>query len=116
MKIKSIEVKLIWEDGTSNDVSTYLPLHLQDMLETFSNWWEERYGEDDKEEEEERVMIDLEPHSFIGKCLDKSSNEEVVKHSVTYTVNNVDRTHIVMATDPMDAIKKTKDYLKGETK
>jgi hypothetical protein len=63
-------------------------------------------------------MIDLEPkyHSFVGKCLDLSSTEELVKHSVKYTVNNVDRVHIVMATDPMDAIKKTKDYLKGEAK
>jgi hypothetical protein len=53
MKIKSIEVKVIWEDGAVNDVSSYLPAYVNNALETFSDWWEERYGYDEKEAEDE---------------------------------------------------------------
>jgi hypothetical protein len=62
------------------------------------------------------VPLDLEPHSFVGTCLDTKSNADNVLHRVKYTVNNVDRHHTLIATDPMDAINKTQAYLKGETK
>ena len=62
------------------------------------------------------VVTDLEPHSFVGTCMDTLSDAENALHRVRYVVNNVDRYHTLMATDPMDAINKTKDYLKGEAK
>jgi len=60
-----------------------------------------------------RVMMneDLKPHSFVARCVDMNSDAKLVKHKVTYVVNNVDREWVVMAKDPMDAIKKTQEYL-----
>jgi len=58
MKIKSIEVKVIWEDDTVHDVSSYLPAYVNNALETFSDWWEERYGADEKEAEDEEESND----------------------------------------------------------
>lgn len=52
MKIKSCEVFITWEDGERNEVSSYLPTHTWQALEEFMDYWEERYGSDEKEEEE----------------------------------------------------------------
>jgi hypothetical protein len=60
------------------------------------------------------VALDLEPHSFRSECIDLKSDAPMVKHRVSYVVNNVDREWIVMAKDPMDAIDRTRNYLKGE--
>ena len=40
-----------------------------------------------------RVMMneDLKPHSFVARCVDMNSDAKLVKHKVTYVVNNVDR-------------------------
>lgn len=46
MKIKSIEVILTWEDGTVNEVSSYLPGQTWEALELFSDYWEEKYNDD----------------------------------------------------------------------
>lgn len=55
---------------------------------------------------------DLVPHSFTARCLDMNNDAKFVKHKVSWIVNNVDREWVVMAKDPMDAIKKTQEYLK----
>jgi hypothetical protein len=47
MKIKEFKLQLIWEDGTVNDVSNYIPDGLQDFIDVFIEHWEEKYGEDD---------------------------------------------------------------------
>ena len=60
MKIKSIEVKVIWEDDTVHDVSSYLPAYVNNALETFSDWWEERYGDDDDDDDDEKEVEDEE--------------------------------------------------------
>jgi hypothetical protein len=49
MKIKSWEMKLIWEDGTENDVGNYLSEFMQAGIEEFIKQWEEKYGDDDDE-------------------------------------------------------------------
>jgi hypothetical protein len=57
------------------------------------------------------VSEDSKPHSFMATCLDMNNDAKLVKHKVKYVVNNVDREWVVMAKDPMDAIKKTQQYL-----
>ena len=52
MRIKSYEVKITWEDGEGNDISRYLPPHVCETLETFLDYWEERYGNDEKTEDQ----------------------------------------------------------------
>ena len=59
---------------------------------------------------------DLVPHSFTARCLDMANDAKLVKHKVSWVVNNVDREWVVMAKDPVDAIKRTQEYLKGEVK
>lgn len=48
MKIKSWELKLIWEDGTVNDVSNYVSVYTSQSIEQFINYWEEKYGYDEE--------------------------------------------------------------------
>lgn len=50
MKIKSCEVIVTWEDGTTNEVSMYLPVGTWSALEQFMDYWEEQHGEEEKEE------------------------------------------------------------------
>jgi len=57
------------------------------------------------------VSEDLKPHSFMATCLDMNNDAKLVKHKVKYVVNNVDREWVVMAKNPIDAIKKTQQYL-----
>lgn len=52
MKIKSWELKLTWEDGDENDVSSYIPEGLARDIEQFIDYWEEEYGEEERTEEE----------------------------------------------------------------
>ena len=58
-----------------------------------------------------KMSDDLKPHSFMATCLDMNNDAKLVKHKVKYVVNNVDREWVVMAKDPMDAIKRTQEYL-----
>ena len=53
MKIKKIEVVLTWEDGESNEVSSYLPAYTFRALEEFADYWEEQYSDEEELEEEE---------------------------------------------------------------
>ena len=46
MKIKTIQVVFTWEDGTVNEVSSYLPSQTWESLELFSDYWEEKYNDD----------------------------------------------------------------------
>jgi hypothetical protein len=57
MKIKSWKLELVWEDGTVNDVSNYVPSHTSGAIENFADYWEEKYNDDvaecyDEENEE----------------------------------------------------------------
>lgn len=45
MKIKSIEVIFTWEDGSTNEVSRYLPDGTTRDLEDFADYWEEQHGQ-----------------------------------------------------------------------
>ena len=49
MKIKSWKLELVWEDGTVNDVSNYVPSHTSGAIETFIDYWEEKYNDDEEE-------------------------------------------------------------------
>ena len=51
MKITGITVIFTYEDGTTQDVSEYVPNHISSDLEVFADYWEE--DEEDEEEEEE---------------------------------------------------------------
>lgn len=51
MKIKSIAVVFTWEDGTTNEVSGYLPDGTTRDLEDFADYWELQYGEDEIDHE-----------------------------------------------------------------
>jgi hypothetical protein len=53
MKIKSWELKLTWEDGTENEVSSYVPVYLSNAVEEFIDYWEEKYNDDEDEGNEE---------------------------------------------------------------
>lgn len=53
MKIKACEVFITWEDGERNEVSSFLPEYTWRALEEFMDYWEERYGDNKKEEEDE---------------------------------------------------------------
>ena len=53
MKIKQISVVFTWEDGTTNEVSSYLPMQTWDALEQFSDYWEEKYNDEEVTENEE---------------------------------------------------------------
>jgi hypothetical protein len=50
MKIKNIEVILTWEDGTTNEVSSYLPSQTFSDLEQFADYWEEKYSDEEVED------------------------------------------------------------------
>lgn len=50
MKIKSWELKLTWEDGEENEVSSYVPVYLVKAVEEFIDYWEEKYSDEDEEE------------------------------------------------------------------
>jgi hypothetical protein len=52
-KIVAWELKLTWDDGTVNDVSNYVPSHTSGAIETFIDYWEERYSDDEEEGDEE---------------------------------------------------------------
>jgi hypothetical protein len=52
MKIAKIEVIFTWEDGSTNEVSNYLPDGTNRDLEDFADYWEQQYGENTIEEEE----------------------------------------------------------------
>jgi hypothetical protein len=49
MKIKSWKLELVWEDGTVNDVSNYIPVHTSRAIEDFSDYWEDKYNDDVEE-------------------------------------------------------------------
>jgi hypothetical protein len=49
MKIKSWKLELTWEDGTVNDVSNYVPSHTSGAIESFIDYWEEKYSDDEEE-------------------------------------------------------------------
>jgi hypothetical protein len=51
--IKAWELKLIWDDGTENDVANYVPVHLSQAVEEFIDYWEDKYNDDDEEEEDD---------------------------------------------------------------
>jgi uncharacterized protein (DUF433 family) len=51
MRIKAWELKLIWEDGTDNEVARFLPEGTAREIEEFIDYWEQKYGEDEEEEE-----------------------------------------------------------------
>jgi hypothetical protein len=53
MKIKAWELKLFWEDGTENEVSSYLPEGTARDIEQFLDRWEQEYGQDEPKDEEE---------------------------------------------------------------
>lgn len=46
MKIKSWKLELVWEDGTVNDVSNYIPTGTSGAIEQFADYWEEKYNDD----------------------------------------------------------------------
>lgn len=52
-KIKSWELKLVWDDGTENEVSSYVPSYVVQAVEEFIDYWEEKYNDDDEEEEDD---------------------------------------------------------------
>lgn len=47
MRITNIEVIMTWEDGTTNEVSSYLPEYTNRALEDFADYWEEKHNEDE---------------------------------------------------------------------
>jgi len=49
MKIKSWKLELVWEDGTVNDVSNYIPEYTSRAIEDFSDYWEDKYNDDVEE-------------------------------------------------------------------
>lgn len=51
MKIKSWELKLTWEDGEENEVSSALPSITFGAIQEFVKYWEEKYGDEPDEEE-----------------------------------------------------------------
>lgn len=53
MKIAKIEVVFTWEDGSINEVSSYLPDGTNRDLEDFADYWEEQYSDDETTEEQE---------------------------------------------------------------
>jgi hypothetical protein len=55
-KIKSWKLELTWDDGTVNDVSNYVPVYVSDAIEQFSDYWEERYNDDDYGYDEEEEL------------------------------------------------------------
>ena len=55
-KIKSWKLELTWDDGTVNDVSNYVPSHTSGAIETFIDYWEERYNDDDYGDDEEEEL------------------------------------------------------------
>ena len=50
MRVKSIEVVFTWEDGTTHEVSSYLPAQTSSDLEQFADYWEEEYSKDEEKE------------------------------------------------------------------
>ena len=52
MKIKSCTVLIEWEDGSTDNVSDYIPAGTWAELEDFMNYWESEYGEDLEAESE----------------------------------------------------------------
>jgi hypothetical protein len=59
MKIKHWDLHLTWEDGTVNEVSSYVPMSVVRAMEDFIDYWEEKHSdahedeEDDEEDEED---------------------------------------------------------------
>jgi hypothetical protein len=51
-KINSWELKLTWEDGTENEVSSYLSEFLVRGIEEFIDQWEKKYGDDEEDKDE----------------------------------------------------------------
>ena len=52
MKIKSWKLELVWEDGTVNDVSNYVPSHTSGAIESFIDYWEEKYNDEEQDDED----------------------------------------------------------------
>ena len=48
MKIKAWELKLVWEDGTENEVSNYVPGYTAKAIEDFIDYWEEKYNDEEE--------------------------------------------------------------------
>jgi hypothetical protein len=46
MKIRTISVVFTWEDGSTNEVSNYLPDGTSRELEDFADYWEQKYNDD----------------------------------------------------------------------
>lgn len=53
MKIKRYDLLITWADGSTSNISDYLPSGLSADLEGFLDYWEEHYGEEESEEVEE---------------------------------------------------------------
>ena len=49
MKVKEFKLEVIWEDGTVNDVSNYIPSYLSDSIDVFCEYWEAKHGDDENE-------------------------------------------------------------------
>jgi hypothetical protein len=52
MKIRTISVVFTWEDGSTNEVSNYLPDGTSRELEDFADYWEQKYNDEEVTEDE----------------------------------------------------------------
>jgi len=53
MKVKHWDLHLTWEDGSVHEVSGYVSMGLVREVEDFIDYWEEKHGEENKDEEDE---------------------------------------------------------------
>ena len=53
MKVKHWDLNLTWEDGSVHEVSSYVSMGLVREVEDFIDYWEEKHGEENKDEEDE---------------------------------------------------------------
>lgn len=50
MKIKHWDLIVTWDDGSTHEVSSYVPMGLVREVEDFIDYWEEKHGEDEDDE------------------------------------------------------------------
>lgn len=50
-KITCLKILITWDDGTEQEIGSYLPAGLSNDLENFLDYWEERYGEDQESQD-----------------------------------------------------------------
>lgn len=53
MKIKQWNLAITWEDGTTDDLSSYVPNHIIEAVEDFLDYWEVEYGTNELETTED---------------------------------------------------------------